>query len=736
MATYFVSYNRADRAWAEWIAWQLETAGHDANIQAWDFRPGNNFVLEMDKAAANSDYTIAVLSPAYLLSRFTAPEWAAAFAQDPTGENRRLIPVRVREFDRRGLLAQINYVDLVDLDEEAARMALLEGIEPGRAKPATPPAFPGAGMQPTASRPRFPGSLPAVWRLPRPRNPHFTGRDDLLVQIEANLGFGAAQTPVPNVQAIYGLGGIGKTQLAVEHAYRHAGDYDAVWWVTAEDPAILATDYAALARELGLPEAVTRDQAPTVEEVRRWLERSGQRWLLVFDNAERWTDLDVYLPRTGTGHVLITSRNPAWPGQVLTSPVPVLPEADAVQFLLSRTRQTDVATATVLAEELGYLPLALEQASAYVDARGLTLDGYLERFRARRHEYLQRGEPTDYPDTVATTWELAFQGAAEQATDAVALLNLFAFFAPDAIPLDVIVRHPEVLPDTIRACVADQIALDDAVVALRRYSLVEVIDDQTVSVHRLVQTVIRARLTAEQQETWDLAAISSLAAELPDEGHDPSTWPSWERLLAHALAAAQHGADLKIRDPLIARVDSDAAVYLSARARSAEARPLMERAVALGKTMFGPDHPDLATGYHHLARILKDLAEFPEALRLAESALTLDEATYGPEHHEVAADLALIGNIQRQLGNLPEATSRLERALAIRKAAFGPDSSLVATSLNDLGNVVRQQGDYGRARDLHAEALRIHRGGVRTRSPGGWDRPREPGTRLATPSEN
>src|SRR5438093_9160503 len=139
MKDFFVSYNKADRAWAEWIAWQLEEAGHTVAIQAWDFRPGANFVVEMQRAAAESRRTIAVLSPDYLDARFTQPEWAAAFAQDPTGEQGLLLPVRVRECELHGLLPQIVYVDLVGLDETASRAALLAGIDRARAKPDAPP---------------------------------------------------------------------------------------------------------------------------------------------------------------------------------------------------------------------------------------------------------------------------------------------------------------------------------------------------------------------------------------------------------------------------------------------------------------------------------------------------------------------------------------------------------------------------------------------------------------------
>jgi hypothetical protein len=151
MTDFFISYNSADRAWAEWIAWHLEAAGYTAVLQTWDFRPGSNFVLVMQQAAVEAERTIAVLSPAYLAARFPQPEWAAAFAQDPTGEQGLLVPVRIHECDLQGLLPQIIYIDLVGLEETAATEILLAGVRRGRAKPPTTPGFPGV-----AQPPRFP----------------------------------------------------------------------------------------------------------------------------------------------------------------------------------------------------------------------------------------------------------------------------------------------------------------------------------------------------------------------------------------------------------------------------------------------------------------------------------------------------------------------------------------------------------------------------------------------------
>jgi hypothetical protein len=147
---FFISYAHEDREWAEWIAWQLEAAHYTTVLQAWDFHPGGNFVLTMQEELAAASRMIAVLSPSYLASAFTASEWASFFAQDPTGRSEKLVPVKVRPCQPTGLLSTIIYVDLVDLDREVAKNTLLNGVRPGRAKPASSPEFPGRGGQPAA----------------------------------------------------------------------------------------------------------------------------------------------------------------------------------------------------------------------------------------------------------------------------------------------------------------------------------------------------------------------------------------------------------------------------------------------------------------------------------------------------------------------------------------------------------------------------------------------------------
>ncbi len=167
---FFISYNTADRAWAEWIAWELEEEGYTTILQDWDFRPGQNFIIRMSQAAKQAQRTIAILSPDYIGADYTQPEWAAAFARDPTGEKGLLVPVRVRECDLQGLLPQVIYIDLVGLEQQTARERLLFGVLRGRAKPMEKPVFPGIIPRSVTERPMFPGREKSPIRKRQVRN--------------------------------------------------------------------------------------------------------------------------------------------------------------------------------------------------------------------------------------------------------------------------------------------------------------------------------------------------------------------------------------------------------------------------------------------------------------------------------------------------------------------------------------------------------------------------------------
>jgi hypothetical protein len=355
---FFISYTGVNRPWAEWIAVQLEAAGHSTVLQAWDFRPGSDFLHQMQQATTSAGRTIAVLSPAYFGSAFSEAEWRAAFVKDPTGELGLLVPVRVQECAPPGLLASRVYVDLVDTDETTAKRLLLAGVDQSGARPTTAP-FPGKAAR---GAKRFPGQGPAVSNLPA-RNRNFSGREELLEQLHASLQAESAAAVV-STGALHGLGGVGKTELTLEFAHRSVSDYDIVWWIGAEQPTSVTADLAGLAEELGIARAA--DQAEMVRRLFGEL-RGRERWLLVYDNAEGLEELAGLLPPGGGGRVLVTSRYGAWGRLGRALRLDVLARSEAVAFLAKRTGADDQAALDGLAELLGDLPLALEEAAAYLE---------------------------------------------------------------------------------------------------------------------------------------------------------------------------------------------------------------------------------------------------------------------------------------------------------------------------------------------------------------------------------
>jgi uncharacterized protein YjeT (DUF2065 family) len=223
--------------------------------------------------------------------------------------------------------------------------------------------------------------LPPIWNISQHRNPNFTGREGILKELE----------PAAWKQAITGMGGVGKTQLTLEYIYSHKAEYRVIWGVRSEEPTTMAADYASLAEDLNLPEKESKDQTEIARAVKRWLEHNPG-WLLIFDNAQDPGEIRNYLPLGGAGHVIITSRNPLWGSVAKLLPARVFERAESIEFLCKRTGQEDKNAANALADELGDLPLALEQAGAYIETTGIALTEYQELFQSRRKELWVEGE--------------------------------------------------------------------------------------------------------------------------------------------------------------------------------------------------------------------------------------------------------------------------------------------------------------------------------------------------------
>jgi Tfp pilus assembly protein PilF len=508
-------------------------------------------------------------------------------------------------------------------------------------------------------------------------------------------------------RAITGLGGVGKTQLATEYAYRNGATYDIVWWVRSEDPTTLASDYASLAVKLDMPEKDLTEQRVIVEAVKEWL-RQHPGWLLIFDNAVDDESVREYIPRGHAGHIIVTSRNPNWKGIARPLSVDPLPLDEAIQFLLNRTDQQDETTAKTLAEELGCLPLALEQASAYMEMSGSTMAHYLKLFKERQRDILQRGKPsTEYPDTIATTWSLSFQNVEHDNPAAAELLRLCAFFAPDDIPIKMLTDGDDELPESLAAMVTNDLLLDEALSALRTYSLIKV-ENEKMTIHRLVQTVIRHTMDEATFKQWAGIAVHVVNVSFPDESYDVRTWPICAPLLPHASTALSHAEATQFASNKTSRLLNQIGLYLYARAEYAEAKRMYERAIEISKAALGSDHPDVAIWLNNLGGVLQAQGDLAGAKALFERAMAISEAALGPDHRVVATRLNNLGGVLREQGDLDGAKVLYERAIAIGEATLGSDHPDVATWLNNLGLVLQAQGDLAGAKALLERAIAIN----------------------------
>ncbi len=549
-----------------------------------------------------------------------------------------------------------------------------------------------------------------IFSVPHPRNPNFTGRSHLLAALRHSLTNGghAALTNggfAAPTQAVHGLGGVGKTQLALEYAYLHAPDYEIIYWVRSEEPAQLASDYAALAGPLTLPEKDAPDQTAIIAAVRHWLEHNDG-WLLVFDNAPHADALPDYLPHGGPGHIIITSRDPNWGSVASPLEVPTWPRKESIAFLEKRTGHGG-EDADALAHELGDLPLALEQAAAYIEAAGSTLPEYLDLFRTRRQElWKDEQPPLDYGKTVAATLTIAMQQVEKESPVAADLLNLCAFLAPDDIPLGLFRDHADHLPEPLKSTVTDDLSLNKAVASLRRYSLIQKGED-TLSLHRLLQAVARDRLSDERKKKWAAAAAAIVNAAFPFDSDDVRVWPACAHLLPHALAVAGHADEYSVARDETVRLLNHVGNYLCGRADFDSAKSVLNRAVGAAEQAYRSDDPRVASSLNNLAGVLQAQGDLAGARERYERALEIDLASVGPEHPALAIRLSNLAAVLRDQGDLAGARERFERVLEIDLAAYGPEHPEVATDLNNLGEVLRQQGDLAGARERFERALAI-----------------------------
>lgn len=674
----------------------LEKAGYDVVVQ--EKFGSTSFMSEMHDALASGMRVIALLSDDYLQNANCAAEWQAALTGDPQNKQQRLIVFRVGDCSPTGLLKPIPYVNLVPVLGDPVKLAEMvrNAVRRGAAKTA------GA-----------PGTLidhDVNWQVPS-----FTGREDALADLRNALFNQTGVAAVTQPAVAYGMGGIGKSALAKEYAWRERDAYSILWWLNAEKEDGIVDGLIRLGAhfipDLDKEQDRTKAAKAALANVFATLDKPA---LLVFDNLEDQSLLRKWKPLEHC-HVLVTSRIHGWGGDTAKVEITKWPADDARDYLLKQSGRDDLKSedAAKIAKALDYLPLALAYTAAFLrDSPATTADRYLERIE----QHMDRA-PTgaEYPKAVFATFQEALAQAEVRAPGAAAILCLAGFCAPDDIPFELFEQKADAYPDdlapvfengtkgaSLRAAVSDPDIREQALSALASLSLIALkLETRSFSVHRLVQAACRDICGADC-ESWIATAVGIANEAFP--AVEFGIWPLCARLTPHVEAVAVHASDTV---ESLGRLLNQAGYYLNQRAEYLRAEPLYRRALTIAEKSYGPDHPIAAIHLNNLALLLRYTNRLTEAEPLFRSALAMGEKTLGPEHPQVAIRLNNLAGLLLVTDRQSEAEPLFRRALAIGEKTLGPDHPTVAIRLNNLAELLRATGRIAEAEPLHRRALAI-----------------------------
>lgn len=551
-----------------------------------------------------------------------------------------------------------------------------------------------------------------IWNVPYPHNPYFTGRESFLTLLYDKFLSVSSAPSIPIKVAISGLGGLGKTQVAVEYAYRYRDTYQAILWVTAASSTTLTNDFIAIATHLRLPERAIHDQ---IEAVKQWLV-DHPRWLLILDDANNLEMVKTFLPTRGEGHILLTTQ-----AQITGTIADVirLDRLDleaGILFLLRRSKRLDIeaslnqvseeeqALARAIIEAIDGHPLAIEQAGAYIESRQCNLAEYLELFQKYSSELLlSEHQPANLSATIFSSFSRV-----EQANPAAAdLLRLCAFLHPEAIPEEILTEGASKLGPTLTGIAQEPLNLNAALQVLLIFSLLHRNPDtQQYNVHRLVQTIMREKMSEDERRTWAERAIRAINHLFPEV--ESATWERCERLLPQTRTCTELISfyDFTFEDAI--QLLEKAGAYLLERSQSIQAEQFYQQVLAIRKQTLGSAHPDVADSLNNLALVYHTQENFAQAEPLYREALALREQILGPEHLDIAQSLHNLAGLYQIQGNAERAEYYYRQALSMRqKILQGPHPS-IAITLDNLARLFQAQNQLDEAERYYIQAQEIY----------------------------
>jgi tetratricopeptide (TPR) repeat protein len=563
---------------------------------------------------------------------------------------------------------------------------------PGESSPADVGATVGIGTVATPD-----DRVPLVWGNVPPRNPNFTGRNDLLDQLSLRLAAGGATAILP--AALHGMGGIGKTQIATEYIYRHLNDYEVVWWIQAAQPAQVRAALNELAQHLRLPGVSEAAAAvPAVLEALR-LGQPHRRWILVFDAAESPETIRHFFPTNGPGKILVTSRNPEWASVARPLEVAVFHRDESVELLKRRGPELDDEDADQLAEKLGDLPLAIEQAAAWRAETGMPVREYLRLFDEKVAEILDTSAPTGYEVSVAAAWNVSFDELKTRSPAAHQLLQVCAFFAPEPITRNLFtgVRGVSISSDLDEA-LRDPMRLSRAIRDIARYGLAKIDHrNNSLQLHRLVQLVLRNRMSPTQRTEKQHGAHVLLANYDPNDPKSASSWPRYQEVLPHVSASELTDCD----DPWVRQLVINLMQYLYFWGDYDEAAALSKLALESWTERLGETDPQVLEAASWLGLCLWIRGMFVEAADLNRRTLELRRQVSGDSSEETIMAQLRVAVDTRTRGDFRTARELNEQIHQTAKTNYGEDDPITLQAAHDLAVSVRLCGDYRRAFEIN-----------------------------------
>ncbi|MEV6603860.1 FxSxx-COOH system tetratricopeptide repeat protein [Kutzneria sp. NPDC051319] len=575
------------------------------------------------------------------------------------------------------------------------------GVAAARPTGGAPAAHPGGAEVSVSEVPalrqrRRPGDFPPIWGNVPLRNANFTGRESLLRELGERLDASSPTAVLP--EALHGMGGVGKTLVAVEYVYRHIADYDLVWWIPSDDPALIQSSFVELAAKMQLANVDPSPQV-AVPAVLEELRNPGAdlRWLLVFDNADQPEDLRQFLPQ-GTGHIIVTSRNPRWSSVARAVEVDIFNRNESIELLQRRCPELTDDESQQLADVLGDLPLAIEQAGAWCAETGMTVPEYLTLFEQQRADLLEDNAPIDYPVTVAAAWNVSLERLRRDSPQALQLVQLCSCFAPEPIRRSIFTDlRDSTVPAELADALQKPVSLGRAIREIKRYSLARVDHrNDTIQLHRIVQAVVQDQMTqAEQARMRHIAHLLLLKTD-PKLPGLPREWPVYSSLLPHVrVSRAVECDDTQVRMLVV-----NQAIFLNAWGDYQGSYELAEEARQLWQEKFGEDHPDTLSAARRVGTALRSLGDYGRAKVLDERTFALLRETVGDDHEETLLLAGLFSADLRAVGDFAGAKRLNEDSYVRARRVFGDDDPTTLFTAHNLAMSLRLTGDYTAARDL------------------------------------